>query len=496
MHLWRFIKSRLMLNNESLSVKRIYLLGAFVFLVTAWFSVGFNHFDEHFQILEFAGLKLGLTSAGNLPWEYGCMMRPAFQPGFVYLVYKAISVTGITDPFIIACIIRLFSAALTFLSILMMIKAFGPGIREQRLFKSFLLLSFFLWFIPYNASRFSSDTTSGVIFLIGLAWFISRDKLTQSGYLVTGLIMGISFITRYQVAFMILGFAAWLLFVKKARILNLVQFSCGIILAILIGMLIDRWFYGDWVLTSVNYFRQNLVLGKASAFGTSPWWYYFEQVFMNAIPPMSLVYIAGVILYAWYYPKDPVTWIIVPFLVIHFMIPHKEIRFLFPILGLLPIIIIRSADALLQARGENLPGMRLVKICIRLFWYSSMLMMVILAFRPADDQISLYKKLWYSYKTPVKLYFTEENPYHRAHVDVHFYKRDNLVFKQVDSVQRIVPSRDTISLVVTTIPGLPEDKRFNPVLIYSSLPPWVRNFNINHWIERTSFWYVYELKPV
>lgn len=473
-----------------------YLLAALVFLMTAWFSVGYNHFDEHFQVIEFAGLKLGLTEQANLPWEYKCMMRPAIQPLVVCAVYEAVSLTGTTDPFLIAFIIRLLSAALTFLSIHMIIRLYAPGITNTKLLSAFLLLSFFLWFVPYNSVRFSSETIAGRVFLIGLAWFLLRERLKPFDYLVTGIVLGISFITRYQVAFMIIGFAAWLLFVRKAGFTNLLLFAAGIVMATGLGILTDRWFYGQWVLTAWNYFHQNILLDKAAGFGVSPWWYYIEQAFMNAFPPLSLVYILAVFMYIYFKPRDVLTWVMIPFLTVHFLIPHKEIRFIFPIIGLLPVMIIKVADVIIKKKGIEILQNRLMKLSVKLFWYLNAVMLVILIFRPADDQISLYKKLWNDYQAPANLYFTGDNPYHRAKVDVHFYKRRSLVLKHIDSLQNIAPCADTISLIVAGKPVPAVNGSFNPVLVYSTFPQWVSNFNFNHWIERTSFWYVYELKPV
>ena len=260
-----------MLNEKGISARRIYLAGALVFFLTAWFSVGYNHFDEHFQVIEFAGLKLGLTEKANLPWEYSCKMRPAVQPLVVYSVYKTVAAVGITNPFTIAFIIRLLSALLTFCSIHMVIRWCAPKINDRTMLYGFLLLSFFLWFIPYNSVRFSSETVAGRIFLIGVAWFFLRKNLRARDYLVTGLILGIAFITRYQVAFMVIGFAAWLAVIRKAGLRNLLLFCAGILAAAGLGVLIDRWYYDEWVLTSWNYFQQNILFHKAADFGISPW---------------------------------------------------------------------------------------------------------------------------------------------------------------------------------------------------------------------------------
>ena len=56
-----------MFMDQKTVANRIYLAAALVFMLTAWFSTGYNHFDEHFQVIEFAGLKLGLTEKASSP---------------------------------------------------------------------------------------------------------------------------------------------------------------------------------------------------------------------------------------------------------------------------------------------------------------------------------------------------------------------------------------------------------------------------------------------
>ncbi len=475
---------------------RIYFLGAVVFLMTAWFSTGYNHFDEHFQVIEFAGLKLGLTEAANLPWEYGCMMRPAIQPLAVVVLYRAAGLAGISDPFLIAFIIRLFAALLTFWSIHLVIRLYSPGLHNPCLRHVLLLLSFFLWFIPYNAARFASETMAGRIFLVGMALLFLRREQRAGDHLLNGLILGLAFVFRYQAGFMIAGYFAWMALVRRTGFRNLASFAAGILLSVGAGIVIDRWFYGRWVFTSWNYFAQNLVEGKAATFGTSPWWYYIEQTLVNAFPPLSLVLVAAVFLYFILFPKDIITWTLVPFLAVHFLIPHKEIRFLFPVIGFLPVMIVRTLDLLAERYPSARPERRPFRVSAKIFWFLNTIMLVILVFRPADDGIALFKTLWDRYDRPARLCYTGDNPYHRAKVDVHFYKRKSLVLQQVDSVNRIRPVRDTVTLVVTSRPLVMTGTSSGAELVYSTYPAWVRRFNINHWLDRTSFWHVYEIKPV
>ncbi len=68
--------------------KTIYILCIITLVLTSIFSLGYHHFDEHFQILEFAGSKLDLTTPNNLPWEYDYQMRPAIQPAIAVCLYN------------------------------------------------------------------------------------------------------------------------------------------------------------------------------------------------------------------------------------------------------------------------------------------------------------------------------------------------------------------------------------------------------------------------
>ena len=61
------------------SGKFLFLVSA-IYIITAFFSVGYHQLDEHYQILEFANYKLGLTYPGYLAWEFDAHIRPSLQP--------------------------------------------------------------------------------------------------------------------------------------------------------------------------------------------------------------------------------------------------------------------------------------------------------------------------------------------------------------------------------------------------------------------------------
>ena len=89
-------------------------IGAVALLLGAFYSVGFHHPDEHFQIIEFALQKMGRIHARELPWEFNEKMRPALQPILAIAGIRFCELLGWSSPFAIATFFRLVSVALSF----------------------------------------------------------------------------------------------------------------------------------------------------------------------------------------------------------------------------------------------------------------------------------------------------------------------------------------------------------------------------------------------
>lgn len=479
-----------MLKNVKLQDKNIFLLGIIILLITSIFSKGYHHFDEHFQVLEFAGSKLGLTSASNLPWEYHYQMRPSLQPTIVVILYKIFGFFGIENPFFLTFFLRLLSGGLTFLATMLMYKVHKDRISDEVLKRWFLILSFTLWFVIYNGVRFSSENWSGLLFVIGFSYYFLDQRRNYLSFFTIGLLLGLSFLFRYQAAFLVFGFSLWLLLIKKEQFTKIISIVLGFIFIALIGVLIDRWFYGEWTISAWNYFTQNILEDKASSFGVNPWWWYITKSFESGVPPISILFIIAFFVVAIFKPKSPVIWSIVPFLIIHSFIGHKEIRFLFPICLFLPIIIILGIEVLKKKYIQNLSSNKYMRSFMKFIFIVNTGVLLIAMLKPADTQISLYSKLYHDYKEPTTLYYIDENPYHRV-LDIYFYKRKNLTIESIKSIDDIPEGKNKLIALEQW------DKFNNPKLgklIYSTYPDWILEYNYNDWISRSHSWYVYEIK--
>jgi phosphatidylinositol glycan class B len=134
---------------------RFLLFGGLVaFLITAYFSDGHFHPDEHFQILEFANYKRGITPGDALPWEFGDKIRPSLQPTLACLVLETFQFIGIESPFTQIFLLRLITAFLAWLVIVKLSLLVVDQFRSEISKKVFLGFSLLLWFVPFISVRF------------------------------------------------------------------------------------------------------------------------------------------------------------------------------------------------------------------------------------------------------------------------------------------------------------------------------------------------------
>jgi len=318
----------------------------FFHILAVFFSLGAHHPDEHFQILEFLNYKLGKTDASGLTWEFESQIRPWFQIYIYYYVIKFLNLFGVFSPFYYAFFFRLVSSLLGFSAIC----SFYPLIKKWFQKESNQILAWasinLFWFIPFFHARTSSENLSASVFFIAMSLFLTKisylkDIKKPSFYgLICGLLLGACFLLRYQMGIMVAFFWFWALFLKKAPIKSLITCSIGIVLMSALGIVIDHWGYDAWTFAPWNYLHTNIFLDKASSFGVDPWWFYFTETLVKGIPPFSIIMILATLVFWAKFPKHPLTWITLPFIIAHSSIAHKELRFIFVVISVTPIFLI------------------------------------------------------------------------------------------------------------------------------------------------------------
>jgi GPI mannosyltransferase 3 len=479
-------------------VFRLMLFSLVMHIIASWFTVGYHLYDEHFSIFEFAGYKLGITPADALPWEFPAKLRQALQPGIVYGIMKMMGGPS-ADPFICSFIVRLIAALIGWTSLLLLLSIGLKWMKNEPSQRFLVFATALLWFFPYLHARFSSESVSGSLFFIGLALTsIGKDRAKNLWLAAGGFITGLAFVSRYQTGFMIFGLLVWLIFFSGLTFKQLAIWAFPAVIAIGIGVLIDHWFYGEWVSTEWVYYKINILQDKASEYGRFPWWSYFKWVSLDLLPPFSFVIIAA-LLYTFYrFPKNILSLSFIPFVLVHIIIPHKEPRFLFPLISGLPVLMALAYDDLCSASGK---WAKTKEILLKIFWSVNIGFLIFSSFKPASDQFGLYEYIYHHYNGKTATLLSKgRQPYHLVDFRLYFHRPQDI--RLIDSVSDV---KDDSLISVSKAPVLMLFEKYSDAesfqkshpgarIVYENIPKWLYIFNINNWISRTRMYILFEVK--
>ena len=438
--------------------RKCFLLLALLVLVTAWNSYDFYEYDEHFQIIEFGGSKLGIVPTQNLPWEYEAGIRPWLQPVLFAGLCKILQFSGITDRFLWTFFFRLFCAAWGFYAMLCVYRMgaapWRRPIKNQHAFNSkpsyrpaawmkdaparrnHLLLCTTLGFMPFLLVRTSSENMSTSFFTIGMVLLLknhygsdsSRRTVSPGIWLLSGLMLGLAFQFRYQTIIMTGGLCLWLLFIAGTRWKYIGLIVGGFLLSTGIGLMADRYGNGRGTFPFFDYFRINLLENKTADFGADPFFAYFYLPLANVFAPIVLVLLVSLLILWIQKPGHALTWITLPFFVFHCFIGHKEERFLFP---LIPAAILSLQFIFIQDGRQVLPAFLQTGFwrgARKWLWRYNWCWLIFLSVFPFNIDFNInHQKFIYDRREEVDTYYAVDfDPYRRKELVFSFYRPDNL----------------------------------------------------------------------
>jgi phosphatidylinositol glycan class B len=411
--------------------RRFLLLTLALHAVTAWFSAGFHHYDEHFQIFEFLNSKLrpGSTAIADLPWEYARQMRAWALPAFFYPFLKAGMALGWRAPVAWTTFFRMLTGVLAWAASLLLARALTASAERADTRRWIAWGLQLAWFMPYVHVRTSSETYASILFFAALALVMNEIPSARRA-LLAGVLAGLAFECRFHAGFLVAGLAAWLLVVRRWPLGRLAQYCTGVGAALALGRVADWWGYGSWTWSPLNYFTANLVENKAAQWGTMPWWGYFALT-GKTLPPLGLALTAATLAFWWLRPRHVLTWTLLPFFLVHCAVAHKELRFMIPIAWASPAMM---ALALEDAR------LRRVRAGLARPWVGRTLLAVngagllALALLPARTEPAFYARLWERY--PDRFAYVavgQDDPFVLAQLQANFFKPAQVERTQLES---------------------------------------------------------------
>jgi hypothetical protein len=230
-----------------------------------------------------------------------------------------------------------------------------------------------------------------------------------------GIVLSLAFFFRFQMGFAMIGLGVWLVFFEKASYRTLAGMSMGFAMGTAFNVFLDSTFYGALTFTPYPYWTVNVSDGRAM--GLAPVWHYVGILSLAlTAPPLSIALLPFVVRGLYRKIADPYSLSVFFFLLAHFVIPHKEPRFLFPIVGILPVILgygVRDYLDRLPFRPKHAAWVVGVGAVVLVSLLVNTILLVTLLFVPVAQHVAFAKKLndYFDGGAPVKLIFYQRTPY-------------------------------------------------------------------------------------
>ena len=397
---------------------RIILISGFVIqIVSAINAIGYWHPDQQHSIIEFATYKLGITPVELMAREFPEQVRQTLQVYVFFGFYKVMQFLHLDDAYRAHTILRLITSLLGFALYNTIILSTFKDSRRLTLY-TLLIIANFSWALPYIRTLFNSETFGGLAYFsaILLYKYFSTRSMTVWKAMLVGFVLSLAFFFRFQMGFAMLGLGIWLIFFEKASPKIIAGLATGFLIGTVGNVFLDSLYYGEFAFTPYNYWKVNIIDGRAMGKVDPIWHYAGILALFLTVPPVSfvLLFFLGKGFYKKF--RDPYSLSVIFFLLAHCLVPHKEPRFLFPILGILPIILGYGLGDYLDRLPDKIRqtdfavGIRaLVFVSVPL----NTVLLVILLFVPVAQHIAFTKTLneYFDEDVPVTVIFYQRTPY-------------------------------------------------------------------------------------
>jgi GPI mannosyltransferase 3 len=311
--------------------------------------------DEIYQSLEPAHRLV--WGRGLVAWEFSSGARPWTLPGLVALPWALLRLLGVSSPSTYVPAVKLLFALVgvaTAWAAARLARALGAGPLPAAAAGA-------VWALAAPAIYFSvrglSEPLSALPLTLGLR-FAWPEEASRKQRLLGAALLGAAVLLRLQDAVLCVALLLVLLARRKPR--QALEASFVFLLGALALGLLDWATWGRPFQSALVNLRFNVVEGGGSLWGTADGAYYL-RVLWTAMPLVTAVlFFFG----ALSFKRAPgLCLAVLSFLLLHSLVPHKEFRFLLPVLpawAALAGLGMDSAMHFLKARQPTLAGLAVV----------------------------------------------------------------------------------------------------------------------------------------
>lgn len=326
-----------------------------VFLIRSLFSP-----DEFWQSTEVAYNMVYGIDYRTWEWRPGVRIRGYTHPLMFAALFKALQVLGLDTPWAIRHAPALAQAALLAVQDVYTIKTMRAAWKIPKQWALLTVAS--SWFVSYCGLRTFSNSVEAVVTTAAL-WHL----LVPGDFRRGCMFMGLCFVLRPTSGVLWFFLSLFLLFVGLSSASRRKEFVKHLLQAgafwLVLSLLVDRFFYGEWTLVPWNFVVFNVARNYSSLYGTHPFHWYVT----SGLPVMLGSLLVPVIWMVTLLMADGRNRIVVPqfmrreglfallaTLLVYSMLAHKEFRFIYP---LLPFFVLPLAAMGMSRMSRLLVGL-------------------------------------------------------------------------------------------------------------------------------------------
>lgn len=279
--------------------------------------------DEIYQSLEQAH-RLAFGN-GLVPWEFQQGARSWLFPGLLGALFKAAALCGARDALTFVVLAKLAVVALGLVGVVAAMRLAQRLAGPSGALLAGSLCAFFPAMVVYGA-RCMTETVSGPL-LVAAALLVLEPGVRRAR--LAAALAGVAVFLRYQNGLVAAGLLVLLLAQKRrADAMAYLQVAVAVGLA---GGALDWATWGTPFKSFIEYVKFNVVEGKSKQWGVSAFYFYAAAAWTSTGPLLLLVLLGLALSVA---RARGLALLTAAFVLAHCLIPHKEYRFLMPILPL------------------------------------------------------------------------------------------------------------------------------------------------------------------
>ncbi|NXH66291.1 PIGB mannosyltransferase, partial [Hydrobates tethys] len=289
--------------------------------------------DEYWQSLEVAHRMVfkypWRNNYGYLTWEWANGLRGYSYPLIFASIYKALQLLAKDDVQLLIWVPRLAQAVLAAFADVKLY-SLVRHLENAETAKCVYFCQLCSWFTWYSCTRTLTNTMETLLTIFALSYYpIKGSKMGSSCKYLALVALAIVIRPTAVIPWIPLVFSH---FLQEERKAELILHNCIPVGLVTVGtsLIIDRVFFGEWVLVQLNFLKFNVLQNLGTFYGSHPWHWYFTQGLPVILGTHLPFFIHGCALA----PKRchiflvAVIWTVL----VYSMLSHKEFRFIYPVL--------------------------------------------------------------------------------------------------------------------------------------------------------------------